>query len=84
MEKTKVCSECRKESPLSDYYKSDKMADGYAAKCKVCSRKVTKERRDFLTKTSTEWVEKEAERHRKKSKKRYLKLKGDPKLYAAK
>ena len=32
----KECKSCRKEKPLTDYYKGAKNKDGYMTKCKQC------------------------------------------------
>jgi len=37
--KTKVCSRCGKEKPLSDFAKNRSRSDGYAHYCKECDRK---------------------------------------------
>jgi len=39
--KTKVCSNCKKEKPVSDFYTSKR--DGYRSRCKVCEREYRRE-----------------------------------------
>lgn len=36
----KICNECKKSKPFSDFYKRAKSSDGLQFKCKVCSRVV--------------------------------------------
>jgi hypothetical protein len=64
---TKICFKCNIEKPLSDYYKHKMMSDGHLNKCKVCTKKDTREREIQLTSTP-EGLEKERERHRDKYK----------------
>jgi hypothetical protein len=40
--KTKVCSKCKEEKPLSDFCKNSSSKDGYRANCKSCSRNQVK------------------------------------------
>jgi hypothetical protein len=47
----KVCRECSKEKPLSDFYKHPRMADGHLNKCIECVKaRVSKHREDNLEK----------------------------------
>lgn len=38
---TKICSGCKQEKPVSEFYKSKR--DGYRSRCKVCSKMANKE-----------------------------------------
>jgi len=61
----KKCFKCHAELPLSEFYKHPMMADGRLGKCKLCTRKDTRDRTSELLKDPS-WVEKEQERHRNK------------------
>lgn len=42
--KTKICSRCKNEKPLSEFYTSDSHSDGYQPVCKECCKKRGKNR----------------------------------------
>jgi hypothetical protein len=47
----KVCRECNVDKPLSEFYKHEKMGDGYLNKCKSCVKsRVKKHRNENLEK----------------------------------
>lgn len=62
---TAVCFKCKREKCLSEFYKHPQMANGHLGKCKDCTRKDAKERRDRLC-LDSKWVEKERKRCRAK------------------
>ena len=64
----KTCFICNQIQPLDCFYKHPQMGDGHLGKCKTCTKRHTMERTARLSVTSLEWVEKEAARHRLKSK----------------
>lgn len=63
----KKCFKCGIIKPLDEYYKHAQMGDGHLNKCKDCARNDTMNRERELKK-NPEWLEKERERHREKSK----------------
>lgn len=42
MEKTKKCTKCGRELPLTEFYKHPKMTDGYINVCKDCCKNYSK------------------------------------------
>lgn len=40
--KTKKCYKCKKEKPLSEFYKNKSKSDGYCSECIDCNRKLSK------------------------------------------
>ena len=62
----KECFKCKAIKPLSEFYKHKAMGDGYLGKCKICTRKDTKERVELLAENDPLFIEKERKRHRDK------------------
>lgn len=67
MEKT--CFKCGETKMRSEFYAHPQMGDGLLGKCKRCTRKDAEDRRAIKLK-DPEWIAKEQQRHRKKSKDR--------------
>lgn len=44
--RTKVCSKCGKEKPVSEFYRRTASKDGLNASCKECTKKAAAERRE--------------------------------------
>jgi hypothetical protein len=63
----KECFKCKKNKPLTDYYKHKDMADGYLNKCKDCTKKDVNNRYSKL-RHDPEYMEKERARGREKYK----------------
>lgn len=61
----KICRECNILKEYSEFYKHEKMIDGYINKCKCCVKKRVNS--NYKEKIKDEsFVEKEKERHREK------------------
>ena len=70
----KVCRECNKEKPFSDFYKHPRMADGYLNKCAECVKsRVTKHREVNLEKIQAYDKERANKPHRVQARKEYVK-----------
>lgn len=64
----KICFKCKKNLPLTEYYKHKGMADGRLNKCKNCTKEDTKKSINLKKKDSS-WLNKERERCRMKTRK---------------
>lgn len=54
----KLCSGCGETKPLSDFYKDRSKSDGHQSRCKLCSRRSTKEYKARVGKDVTNRSEK--------------------------
>jgi hypothetical protein len=60
----KLCSKCKKEKPLQEFYKMKKAPDGHGYSCKVCWKQHIKERRK--TEEFKKWEKEYTKRNYKK------------------
>ena len=44
--KTKVCSACKQELPLTDFYKNAALKDGYSHYCKACVKEKNRKKNE--------------------------------------
>ena len=69
----KVCRECNKEKPLSEFYKHSKMADGHLNKCIACVKdRVAKHRENHLEKIREYDKQRGNQPHRVKARMEYM------------
>lgn len=72
-EKTKVCSKCGEEKPLTEYNKDKRLKSGLRAACRVCdkarNKKYREENRERAIAASKKWREENREKARAQSKK---------------
>lgn len=61
--KTKVCTKCGEEKPLSEFYKSKREKDGYNYWCKSCQKEYYQENKKQLIKKSKEYNKNHPEIH---------------------
>jgi len=45
---TKKCSKCKKELPITEFYKDKYRPDGHVSSCKMCHKKWAKENREVI------------------------------------
>ena len=65
MIETKVCFKCKRELPLSEFYKHPQMGDGHLNKCKECAKKDVREK--YIENSANDaYMEKERARGREK------------------
>lgn len=62
----KTCFKCKKEKPLTEFYKHPAMGDGHLGKCKECTRLDTKKRDERRKENEPDYWEKERRRGRNK------------------
>ena len=55
--KTKVCTKCGKEKPLSEFHKRKESKDGYKSRCKECIKEIDHEYRlKSVEKRRLRWI----------------------------
>lgn len=69
---TKICSKCKEEKDVSEFYKDKKKKDGLTCWCKICSKKHEKENKDRVLIKKKEYYFKNIE-NIKKYRKTYYK-----------
>jgi hypothetical protein len=75
----KICSKCKTQKPLSEFYKQKKGKDGYLSNCKTCQKTIMAlyfaENKNKIKKVQMTYYATHKEDYRKRAKKWYLKNK---------
>ena len=62
--KTKICSKCKQEKPVTDFYRNKWCPDGYYYQCKVCKSEYSKAYRQKNLACTRAWWKKSARKNK--------------------